>query len=303
MSTQTSDSTPLTMRAGELAATVEGGRLLSVTSLRHRGDELLVRPEVLPRSYTVHGIRAGITLLHPWANRLGSERFVVAGGVVDAGTDPAVGRDPAGLPIHGRAPAGAWTPVPAADNAGCHAVARFAAVPAFPWAHDVEVEVALSPPACLVIATTVRCLARDAVPVAFGWHPYFRLPGAERPSWRLALPTRSHLQLDAHGIPTGASTDAPAEDEPLGRRTFDDGYEGLRPGACLAVADGERRVAVRLDAGFPCAQVFAPGDADVVSLEPMTAPADALRSGRGLCWATPETPYAARFTVEVGDAP
>ena len=44
----------------------------------------------------------------------------------------------------------------------------------------------------------------------------------------------------------------------------------------------DRPITVALDAGYDTAQVFAPPDRDVVSLEPMAAPTDALRTGEGL---------------------
>jgi hypothetical protein len=65
----------------------------------------------MPEPYRVHGRRAGITLLHPWANRLGADRFSTPGAEVAlAPGDKAVARDARGLPIHGLARAGAWTP-------------------------------------------------------------------------------------------------------------------------------------------------------------------------------------------------
>jgi hypothetical protein len=62
------------------------------------------------------------------------------------------------------------------------------------------------------------------VPVAFGWHPYLRLPGTPRREWHLRLPSRDHRALDELGIPTGASSREQAEAAPIGRRTFDDLY-------------------------------------------------------------------------------
>ena len=52
------------------------------------------------RSARVHGSHAGIPLLHPWANRLAAERYGAAGLAADV-SGAAVGRDAAGLPIHG----------------------------------------------------------------------------------------------------------------------------------------------------------------------------------------------------------
>ena len=41
------------------------------------------------------------------------------------------------------------------------------------------------------------------VPVSFGFHPYFALPGDARERWRIRLPVRRRIVLDARAIPTG----------------------------------------------------------------------------------------------------
>jgi len=149
------------------------------------------------------------------------------------------------------------------------------------------------------VTTVLRPSGDLAVPVTFGWHPYFRLPGAERATWRLALPRRRHLSLSPEGIPTGASATEPAEDAPLGARTFDDGYETLAPDSAFRLEGGGRRIRVRLAGGYRAAQVFAPEAAAVAALEPMTAPTNALVSGRGLRLAQPGAAFGASFSVEV----
>ncbi len=49
--------------------------------------------------------------------------------------------------------------------------------PAFPFPHRIEVTAIAREPT-LRIDTTIVPTGRRAVPVAFGWHPYLRLPGA-----------------------------------------------------------------------------------------------------------------------------
>ena len=43
---------------------------------------------------------------------------------------------------------------------------------------------------------------------------------------------------------------------------------------------GGRQIEVSFGQGFPYAQVYAPDDDDVIAFEPMTAPTNALVSGR-----------------------
>jgi aldose 1-epimerase len=56
---------------------------------------------------------------------------------------------------------------------------------------------------------------------------------------------------------------------------------------------------VELIAGYPYAQVFAPADKDYVALEPMTAPTNALRSGRGLRRVEPGETFRATFRMRI----
>src|SRR5215471_17718791 len=70
-------------------------------SLLHDGEEVLGQRGGLAR-YAAEHSTMGIPILYPWANRVTSRRFEVAGRQVDLETHPALVRtDPAGLPIHG----------------------------------------------------------------------------------------------------------------------------------------------------------------------------------------------------------
>jgi aldose 1-epimerase len=137
------------------------------------------------------------------------------------------------------------------------------------------------------------------VPVAFGWHPYLQLPPARRPDWDIELPAMEALELDALQLPTGGQHPFEGITGPLGEMTFDDGFGGVEPGAELSIRAAEHGVTVSFDEGFPYAQVFAPSNQDLVALEPMTAPANALISGNGLTFAQPGTSYRAVFTLHV----
>jgi galactose mutarotase-like enzyme len=279
---------------GELSAAVEGGTFLSVSSLRHAGRELLVAPGALPAPYTVHGRRAGITLLHPWANRLGASGFEVAGRQLEiAPDDSLVARDGNGLPIHGLAHPSGWR-LERLTGASARARADWPELAAFPFAHTVEVRLELVPAGRLTVATMLAPAGQAALPVSFGWHPYF---AATEPVLR--LPERRRLALDARGLPTGAAANVAAQTLSPPLPPLDDGFGAIEDGATWSVQTDGRRIAVRHDFGYPCAQVFAPPDADVVSLEPMTAPVDALRTGDGLPLARPGHAYTARFTITV----
>jgi aldose 1-epimerase len=274
------------------------GPLLEVRSLRHDGEELLVDAATLPSTCKVHGRAAAIPFLHPWANRLAGDGYAVGETVVALDPDDAaLGRDGNGLPLHGTlAPAGAWRWELEDAVAVLHHAGEDGS--AFPFPHLIRVTFTVIGDR-LEITTTLVATGDVAVPVSFGWHPYFTLPGTPRADWVVALPERHGVAFDARGIPTGSGAEQTAEAAPLAARAFDDGFDGLAPGATLAVSDAYRRISVELLEGYPVGQIFAPPEHRIVCLEPMTAPVDALRGGEGLRCVEPGESFTARFAIAV----
>jgi aldose 1-epimerase len=295
----------LTLAAGGLEATFVPSLGMVAGSLRHAGEELLDRRAGL-RAYRERGAVMGVPLLHPWANRLARDELIVAGHRVRLPGPPAVWRDEHGLPIHGLLGAHPGWSVHEADADG-HAArltARldFAADPrltaVFPFPHDLVLEATLSARS-LRIATTVRATGAVPVPIAFGYHPYLRIPRVARADWHVHLPARRHLVLDELAIPTGGGSWERAVDFRLADASFDDGYDSIEDGAVFAVAGGGREIRVSFDAGFPAAQVFSPPGAPFICFEPMTAPTNALCSGAGLRHVAPGDAFTAAFTIGV----
>jgi aldose 1-epimerase len=292
----------VTLTAGAARADIVGGNLLTVSSLRYETVELLADPVQLPSSYRVHGRRAGITLLHPWANRLGADAFAFRGvhGRLD-GSSARVTRDVHGLAIHGLTAPYPWHPVRDGASAALASL-TWPEEPGFPFAHQVAVRLELSsgPDASLTLAieTTVTPVTGDCVPIAFGWHPYFRHEGAAE----IELPQLSVLDVDERGLPTGHEVLQERSRVRLCDRGFDYGGSGLSSGSQMRLHNGSRTITVEFGEGYTYGQVFAPSDAPVVSLEPMTAPTDALRRGTRLPVAGPERPYVASFVVRLSDS-
>jgi aldose 1-epimerase len=293
--------------AGGIEAAFIPGAGMVGCSLRHRGDELLGQRGGL-RVYVEERGTMGIPLLHPWANRVARMRFTVADREVALDSAPASpSLDPNGLPIHGLlAAAPGWrVERHESTSAGGLLEARFdfAADPglmaAFPFAHELVLEAALDG-ATLTIATTVRAAGDATVPVSFGYHPYFRLPGIPRSEWEIEVPVGERLSLDDRMLPTGEREPVQVESGPLGPRTFDDGYVSPPDSAPFALAGAGRRIEVSFEAGYPYAQVYAPDDDDVVAYEPMTAPTNALVSdGPDLPLVEPGDSYQAEFSIRL----
>jgi galactose mutarotase-like enzyme len=258
-------------------------------SLAHDGEELLgaVRGPGVPDVPWI----TGIPLLHPWANRLGGFGY----GAVDLTGSQDLYIEEHGLPLHGlRSAVSGWSVV---ESSATRLVGArdFARVREFPFEHRLEVAAELDE-STLTLATTLVA-GTDAVPLSFGYHPFFRLPGVPRERWEVTLPVAERLVLDANLLPTGEREPAGDLDGPLGERLFDDGFT-LDPARGPFVLEGPgRRIEIAFETGYPYAQIYAPAISDVICFEPMTAPADALR--RAPAVVAPGSAFTARFSVLV----
>jgi aldose 1-epimerase len=289
----------ITVRAGALAATFLPDLGMTGVSLRREGREHLALPGGLAALRA--GATLGLPLLAPWANRLSSRRYRAAGTDVDL-SGIALRTDDNGLPIHGvLVGRPGWTVTRRSARAG---IARLSAStdvdsPAFPFPHRIEIAVAARDDR-LSVDTTITPTGRIRVPVAFGWHPYLRLPGP-RAGWLLRLPARTHLALDERGIPTGASTTESPEAETITGRTFDDLYR-LGRDRCMGIAtgDGGPAITVRLETGYPYAQVWVPSGRRFVALEPMTSPTNSLVDGTAPL-VEPGGSHRTRFSLVLDD--
>ena len=250
------------------------------------------------------GSTAGIPMLHPWANRLSGSSYRVAGTeVVLDPSSPLLHFDDHGLPMHGVPWSRlAWKPT-AADRTRLVAGldwSREELLAIFPFPHRVELAVTLDP-AGLTMETSLSAGPDGPVPVSFGFHPYLGLSELSRADWRLALPAMRRLALDERGIPTAEETPCGAFDGRLGEVGFDDGFALPEERVSMSLAGAGRRITVELVAGYLYVQVFAPADKDYVALEPMTAPTNALGSGRGLRLVEPGGTFRATFRIRIDE--
>ena len=295
----------------EIALTLVPGAGMVGASLTQGGRELLHRGDGLA-GWTERGATFGIPLLHPWANRLERLSYAAAGRhvLLDPGRMP-VTFDGGGLPIHGLLHASPrWTLEHThADAGGVTVGARYdaaadaALLAGFPFPHTLDLTVSLRTD-LLTFSLTLTATGNVPVPVSFGWHPYLRLPGVPRTDWELTLPLVREALLDARSIPTGQTRPAPFTAGPLGNRSFDDLFPLLSDPREFVLAGGGGALRLRLEEGYPCAQVYSPPGADFICFEPMTAPTDALRrGGAGLQLVAPGDALTASWSLLVEGRP
>ena len=211
------------------------------TSWQVRGQEMLTLPVALA-DFVKSQKTGGIPLLYPYANRLRTDHFTVAGKTVDLSRDANLKRDANGFPMHGlliRWPDWVMSQ-PAPDELeasivwGDHAE-LFAA---YPFAHSLRVRWKLGQEvnqvvnrgdgqvanssvdesktaSTLTVTTIIEADKGQDVPVSFGWHPYLVLN--DRANAQLLLPARRAVALAQNGLPI--STDNPESWLPAGTQS------------------------------------------------------------------------------------
>jgi aldose 1-epimerase len=272
-------------------------------SLSVDGEQLLDSGHGV-EAYAERGKTMGVPLLYPWANRLAEFAYSAGGKEVQLPDDRSrLPADPNGLPIHGLIPNLMRFEAGAREDgvlAGGLNWSTPELLELFPYAHEVSLEARVDN-GRLTIATTVEASGQDRMPISFGFHPYLRLPG-RRESCRLTFPPAEHLILDDRMLPSGATEPAPEGELELADQVFDDAFKPHRQPARYAVAAAGREIALELREGFPYSQVYAPEGKDFICFEPMTAPANALRTAEGLTLLEPGDTYRAVFSVTSSSA-
>ncbi len=295
------DAVKLNDPSSDLTATFVPAAGMVGTSLAESGDEFLGQRRGLT-AYVNNGKTMGIPILYPWANRLSANTYEVDGSVVTLtpGTS-GVRTDEYGAPIHGVLAAyPGWKVITRTENV-LTAELDYGEDPqllaSFPFPHLLTQHVTLDN-RTLTIETTVTPTSSESVPLCFGYHPYLKIPGVPREEWTLSTPAMRHLPVDDTGIPTGAHEQWPGGAEQLKATVYDDGFDQVPEGAVFTLSGGERRIEVRFETGYPAAQLFAPPNDDLIGIEPMAAPTDALIRG-GYREAAPGKPETARFSIRI----
>ena len=254
--------------------------------IQSAGENLLWFPCDGPGELQSKPVLCGIPFLGPWANRIDGDAYWVNGRHYLL--NPELGnlrRDSHQKPIHGLLN---FSPDWRLVSSGCDAGSawassrlEFAAQPAlmaqFPFAHTITMTHRLAGGE-LEVETCLENQSAEPMPVAIGYHPYFRLPGAPRDEWRVHLAARDHLALDDLLMPTGERRPAAgdfADPHALRAGPLDDVFCNLirDPDGCARfwVEAAARRITVTYGPKYTVAVVFAPAGRDFICFEPMAA--------------------------------
>ncbi len=284
-------------------ATDHGVAVVHLTDASH-GVEVSIVPSVGNEAYEmkVHGKNilhfpyadvaefqkrpglSGIPFLAPWGNRLDQQAFLANGKKYQF--DMALGNVRGANPIHGLLSSSPYWHVTeaTADQRSAHVTSRLEfwkypeLMKQWPFAHEYEMTYILAD-GVLETKITVTNLSAEAMPIAVGFHPYYRIPDVPRDQWVGHVPAKLHVEADKALIPTGDFKPSSLPDPfPLKGRTLDDGFTDLvreaDGRAHFYIESGGKKVEAMFGPKYPVAIVWEPNDEkgqpqEFICFEPM----------------------------------
>lgn len=231
-------------------------------------------------------------LLMPWPNRIRDGAYEFRGSRQQLGlTEPS--RHNAS---HGLVRWAAWSLEERTGNS-VSLTCRLMAQRGYPWTLDLHVLYDLSADG-LTVSQTATNLAASPAPYASGAHPYLCVGAGPVDGWELRLPAATRSLTDERLLPTGREgVEGTAYDfrvaRPVRSTALDDAFTDLlrddqgRATTELRDPATGTGVALWVDEKHPWVQVFTADDAGAtarrsLAVEPMTARADAFRTGEDL---------------------
>jgi len=154
----------------------------------------------------------------------------------------------------------------------------------FPFAHTYEVTYRLKD-GRLECTTRVTNVGKSAMPVHFGYHPYFR-PDGTREEWTVKVAARKRVIVDEALVPTGETEPTEkflpqlTQGVVLDKSFLDSGFMELERDAQglghIWVKGKAQKVEVIYGKEFDWAIVYAPLDNTLICIEPQTGPTNAF---------------------------
>lgn len=158
----------------------------------------------------------------------------------------------------------------------------------YPFLYTCLVKYGLYPGNVLEVVTTVTNDDREVIPLADGWHPYWRLGGRAN-DWQLQFHSAAIVDFDEWLVPTGSLTQYEEFEtaRPLGDHFLDNCFT-LKPGLVSAACElynpssGLRVSFFPDDASYPYLQIYTPATRDSIAVENLSGAPDCFNNKMGL---------------------
>lgn len=282
--------------------TDHGVEVIRLSDVAH-GVEVMIAPSIGNRAYAmnIHGKNilflgasdvgalkqrpglSGIPFLAPWANRMADGGFWANGKkyTFNSALGTARVNSQNGIAMHGMlstSPLWHVTEV-ASDGKSAHVTSKLEfwkypdLMANWPFAHEYEMTYRLAD-GVLEVITQVTNQSVDPMPLAFGFHPYYNLPGVQRDDAAAHIPAKTAVITDDRLVPTGEFKPMDLPDPtPLKDRTLDNGYTDLIRGAdgraTFSLEGKGEKIQVQFGPKWIVSVVWEPKGANFVCFEPM----------------------------------
>src|SRR5467141_1106452 len=169
-------------------------------SMKVKGQDILRWPYASIEDFKARPALSGIPFVGPWVNRLDEQAFYANGKRYAFDMD--LGNVRGAIPIHGFLSTNdQWQVVEVkADGKSAWVTSRleFFKQPLwmkqFPFAHTIEMTHRLQD-GVLQVVTKITNMSAEPMPVAVGFHPYYKLTDSLREEWTISVGARKHWKL------------------------------------------------------------------------------------------------------------
>ena len=254
--------------------------------MKVNGKDVLRTPPSTLAEFKAKPGMTGIPLLWPWANRIDGNSYYANGKTYALNLELGnVRLDRNKKPIHGLLTmSSAWKVVSCkADSQAAEVTSRLEfwkypdLMEQFPFAHTIEMTYRLKQ-GVLQVETVLRNHAAEPMPVAIGFHSFYRVNDAPPGQWKIHLGAREQLVLSGETIPTGERISVQsryADPLPLQGVRFDDVFTNMIRDASgkgeFWIQGKTEKVSVIYGPKYDVAVVVAAEGRDFVVMEAMSA--------------------------------
>lgn len=157
----------------------------------------------------------------------------------------------------------------------------------FPFPYRLNVRYSLFSDG-LQIATTAENTGTSALPLADGWHPYFRLDGTAD-DWALSIAGSRKLVFDADLLPTGETEHDTRFLEPrnLAGVELDNSFLPEHGRTAARLVGRRLELAVDAEENYPLLQIYIPPERTSIAIENLSGAPDCFNNGIGLVTLAP----------------
>jgi aldose 1-epimerase len=154
----------------------------------------------------------------------------------------------------------------------------------WPFAHTIEVTYRLQA-GVVEVRTTITNMSAEPMPLAIGFHPYYKLTDTPRDQWKITVGAKTHWLLGPTKLPTGAT-------EPIERffpnpqavvlagLSLDDVFGDLvrdpQGRSTVTIAGASQRLDIVMGPNYRSAVIWTPATSSFICVEPMAGITNAV---------------------------